>query len=342
MSTTPAPAAKPSPLWTGFGSQVALVFWSALTAAVVLTAASIPQGWLADQLLRSPLYVPLRTLDRLGLTDVARSPWLWAAAAGWLGAILAHALQPRRRLGTTASVTLRARNPERSLDQALAWGRSIGAGRPQVEHTEGGSVIRFEPADRSWVLQAGLWLTFVSAALALHPADAEDSMVRVKLEAFDRATQNRGVFDLSQNEPIQLFGGQVEHAVVTYLPDKDGLGPAVQMTRSDPREGSRTTFWVYADAPPEFDAAHRGGPITFRVLSADIVARPGSGLAARPASWLLVLALMVAGLGWATWTGDDRWRFEIRGDEVRALVQGPQPERSLDRLAPSLAAELAG
>jgi hypothetical protein len=98
---------------------------------------------------------------------------------------------------------------------------------------------------------------------------------------------------------------------------------------------------VYADAPPDFDARHRGSTTAIALERARIVARPGSGLAARPASWLLLLALMVAGLGWTSLGQRDRWEFEVQGDRVRARVTGPEPEASLDRMAPSLAEILA-
>ncbi|HJL42826.1 MAG TPA: hypothetical protein RMG48_16085 [Myxococcales bacterium LLY-WYZ-16_1] len=337
-STSASAVAGPSGFWDAWGSDGALLLWTSLTAAVLISAASIPQGWHAEQLLRAPEYGPLRTLDRLGLTRVWASPWFWAAASGWLGAIVLSAARPRRRgLDRSAEVELRARRPERTLQALLRWGRQ-GA---EVHHEPDVSRVRFSPADRSWLLQAGLWLTFVASAFALKPADPDDSIVRARLSVLDVVDGSRGRFDMAQGESIQFFGKRVEHTVVTYVPDKDGLGPAVQMTRSDPVQGSRSSFWVYGDAPPDFDARHRGSTTAIALERARIVARPGSGLAARPASWLLLLALMVAGLGWTSLGQRDRWEFEVRGDRVRARVTGPEPEASLDRLAPSLAEVLA-
>lgn len=334
--------ARNAPWWSWLGSDGALLVASASVSGFVAAAAAVPQGWLADELMRNPAYAPLRTLHRLGLTDPATSPWFWAAALAWLGALLLHMARPRAPdASEPTEAELRIRAPDEGLERCLRWARSLGGASPQVRHVGLRSMLQVPSNERTWLLQSGLWLTFVAAAFALRPAAPEQSMVQAQLVVQDRVDGSVGRFNLTEGEPIQFFGKPGEHRVVQYVPDKDSLGPAVRMARFDESRGEQTRFWLYRDAPAGFDSRVRQDALVMRLVSAEVVPRPGSGLAAQPASWLLLLALTVAGLGWASLGRTDRWELELEGDRVRVRVWGPQPEGSLERRLPSLATLLA-
>ena len=329
-----------------------LVLSSFRTTAVLTTVLGVyvacgvvvPQGREAMELLQFEGAEGLRTLAAWGLTDVLASPWFRAL----LALLLINGLLAALRLllgsrGTDASYALPGRAPheaelvtQRPEEAPELLRESLGAyfGRvPARERVEGGRVtMSFDTAGRRTftpvVMHLGLVVLIVGAAMAAEPAPRPNSVVRAILRVTDTRTGSVGVFDMAQNEPIQIFQWRANYTVLDYLPSKGTLGPAVRIQRTGAESSSHSEFWVYRDAPPGFDARHRGGLVSFEALSMGLVPAPGHGLASRPSSVFLIVGLSLLILGSLGQTrASGRVWVDTDGERVRLVGV---PERAGD------------
>lgn len=325
-----------------------------LLAAWVGVAAFVPQGWMADDLARLEHSEVLRALVPWGLTDVAHSPWLYALlaliAGNWV-AMVVQQVASRREQGpegeATPAVELKAPFPEHAALQTRD-GLEPMLGRPSIERVEGSKVVlgwdlargaRLAPA----VAHLGLVLLMVAAALASSPPPTEHAMARALLRVRDVATGSEGMFDLVKGDERQLFQNPASYELRYYVPDRLGLGPAIQLMRTEPNRAPSLDglFWVYLNAPPALEAEHRGGEVVFTPLSMGIGPAPGWGIASRPEGVLLLAALALFGLGLARLGRPEGWlEVTVDGRQVRLTGYAASDEERtiLERRMPAWAA----
>lgn len=331
-------------LWLALSSFRTTAVLTIALGMYVAVGAFVPQGREAMELLQVEGAVRLRVLAAWGLTDLLGSPWFRGLAALLLGNVLMASL--RSFLGSSGgeeSYGLPGRAPHeaefstRCPEEAPELLRdSLGAyfgGAPSRERVDGSRVIMsFDTGGRRElapvVMHLGLFALIAGAAMAAEPAPRSNSVVRAILRVTDSRTGSVGVFDMAQNEPVQIFQWRANYTVRDYRRSKGALGPAVRIQRSGANPSSHSEFWVYRDAPPGFDARHRGGLVSFEAISMGRVPAPGHGLASRPSSVLLIagLALLILGSLGQTRTSGRVW-VDADGERVRLVGV---PERAGD------------
>jgi len=314
-----------SPAWVripfrSLGSSLAVGLATALTTTWVLAAARFPQGWWAETLLQSERYTDLRSWAAWGLTEAFSAPWFWAAVSLTLGAMLAHASRARS-LGSARRHILRSERPETAAEAVEQAFRGL-AGRPRQLAVDGARVqLHFSRRAPDLAVHLGVLVIIVAGAAALAPPAPPDMVAKAVLEVRDRRSGTASVFEMRQGETRTFFRDPRPYALGTYVPDRNGLGPAVSLEIQDEQSGRTEQFWVYADAPPGFDGRHRQGEVAVQAKRLSLVPRPGRGLTSGPLPLLLMLGLVLIGFGFlAAGRPEGEWWVEVDGPrvEVRA------------------------
>lgn len=302
--------------------------------AWVLTGATLPQGWWAEELLRFERYAGLRPYAAWGLTHAWDTPWVWALVVLGAGAVLAQAAS-RDLLARDAQrrYTLRAPRPELVADEAREALRAALGAPERAAFSEGATHISFRRSRLAALapMNLGLIALLLGAALSLQPPAKGQMVAQAQLEVRDRRTSAVGTFDLMQGEQRTFFQDPREVTVAAYTPDREGLGPAVQLAALDPSTGRTERWWVYRDAPRGFDGRHRLGAVSIDVLDLQLRPRPGANLSRRSTSVLLLFGLVALALGFVssgrpsgTWevTLDGRGWVHIEATPSRAGKNG--------------------
>jgi hypothetical protein len=315
-----------SPAWVripfrGLGSGPAVGLATALTTAWVLVAARFPQGWWAEALLESERYAELREWAAWGLTEAARAPCFWAAISLTFGSMLAHALRPRG-LGPARRTVLRSERPETAVETVERSFRRL-AGRPGRLEVDGARVqLYFGRRAPDLAMNLGVLVIIMAGAASLAPPPPSDMVARAVLEVRDRRNGTAGVFEMSQGETRTFFRDPRPYTLGAYLPDRNGLGPAVSLEIRDPESGRTEQFWVYADAPPGFDGRHRQGEVSVEARRLSLVPRPGRGLTTGPLPLLLMLGLVLIGFGFlAAGRPEGDWWVEVDGPRIEVQAR---------------------
>lgn len=308
-------------IWLIWSSFAMTAFLGVVLAGLVLVAAWVPQGWMAERLAGFEGSETLRMLFSAGLTNVATSWWLGGLliliVGNFVSVVLRVALSSTasaplgRDAGAPLESTVTSQAPERTVE-AVRNAFATLFGRPTVEKVEGPRVVLvYETAPRArlspLIAHLGLVMVLVGTALAAQPAPFARSMVRAKLKVKDTQTPSVGIFDMAQDEVKTFFQWPSEFAIRAYTPSKDGLGPAVRIQRTNTEQRRVDEFWVYLDAPEGFDANHRvgldgpvqnrRGQVVIEALEMGMVPRPGQGWTARPEAILLLAGLGLLVLG---------------------------------------------
>ncbi len=308
-------------------------------AAAILagTAAVVPQGWEAVELARLPYANQIQELARWGLTEVFSSAWIRALGALLLINVAAVVLRHRMTLGVRSGMidppraapyaeSLTAPLPERAVEALRATFRTLMGGSPVSERVDGSKVtMMFETARRAEIAplfaHLGLVLLVVGAGLSVHPPSRNKSVVHAILDVKDSRTGTVGRFDMATGEPYQFFQWRPHYVIRDYSIDRNGLGPAIRMDQIvDDKESRTVDFWVYQNAPPGFDERHRKDVVSIQAVQIGVVALPGTGLSAQPASFLLIAGLALLGFGaLAGNRAQGRLWLEADGDAVRIV-----------------------
>lgn len=331
-------ASERSPL-TGVWLAVSSVRTTALLAILLAlfagVAALVPQGWPAIELARLEHAEIIQKLAAWGLTNVFDSPWIRALGVILLVNVAAVVARSRmsKRLdqelvtpprGAPFQEELKAPLPERAVEALRESFRAALSTAPVAEQIEGSRVTMvFDTSQRSEIAplmaHLGLVLLVVGAGLSVHPPPRQQAVVHAVLDVRDSRTGTVGHFDMVSGEPFQFFQWRAHYTVRDYVVDKDGLGPAIRMEQrfTDSKE-QPMDFWVYQNAPADFDRRHRQDVVSIEARRMGIVPLPGSGLASRPSSFLLIagLGLIVFGALAGNRPRGRLW-LEANGDEVR-------------------------
>ena len=152
-------------------------------------------------------------------------------------------------------------------------------------------------------------LTFYQASYA----QLEDGQ-RAKIVLRDRATGTKREMMVSADEAIEAADG-LTYQLVEYSQDFAGLGPAVQVVRTE--DGRRSTFWVFS-RDPGFDARNRSDRFS---LSFDRLAplyATGLQIARDPSTPVIYLGcfLLFAGIGIAFYTSHKRIWAQVASGKV--------------------------
>ncbi|MGZ6123504.1 MAG: cytochrome c biogenesis protein ResB [Myxococcales bacterium] len=131
-----------------------------------------------------------------------------------------------------------------------------------------------------------------------------DEAQRAKIAIRDRATGETRPLMVAAAEPIQAAEG-LTYQVVEYSADFAGLGPAVQVVRSE--DGRRSTFWVFA-RDPGFDARNRPDRFSLSFERLAPLYATGLQIARDPSTPVVYLGcfLLFAGIGIAFYTSHKR------------------------------------
>ncbi|MEM1025546.1 MAG: hypothetical protein AAGD10_15890 [Myxococcota bacterium] len=339
-----------SPAWVaalfrGLGSSWVLGLSTTLTTAWVLAAARFPQDWWAEALLESDRHASLRAWAAWGLTHGFEAPWFWAAVSLTFGAMLANGWR-ERGLGPAQRVVLRSARPEVAPETVERAFRAL-AGRPRRLEVDGPLVrLHFDRRAPDFATNLGVLVIIVTGGAALTPPPPQDMVTRALLEVRDRRSGAAGLFDISQGETRSFFRDPRSYVLGAYVPDRNGLGPAVQIEIQDQESGRSEYFWVYEDAPTGFDGRHRRGSVAIEAESLSLVARPGRGLTTGPLPLLLILGMVLIGFGFlAAGTPEGDWLVEVDGPRVEVTARpvlgrespfGPRTEALLEQLRAGL------
>ncbi|MBX2813352.1 MAG: cytochrome c biogenesis protein ResB [Myxococcales bacterium] len=299
-------------LWKGFSSYATTAIFGMLLSVLVAVSAFVPQGWQAVQLAGLEHTETIRELYAWGLTDIATSYWLYGLGCLILGNLVAVGIRAisteRQRSAVEVDVkraphhvTLETPQPERAVEGVRNLLAST-LGRPVRESVQGARVtLAFDTAPQAFLspllTHAGLVALLVGAVLANRPAPPQYSVARAKLEVRDSQTGRVGRFDLATQEVRQFFRWPASYSIVNYSPDRDGLGPAINMQRVDQQARRMDSFWIFLHAPAGFDARHRKGEVSIAATEMGMVPRPGAGMASRVESLLLLVGLGLLGIG---------------------------------------------
>ena len=200
-----------------------------------------------------------------------------------------------------------------------------------------------------------------------------DEQSRAKVTLADKASASRRELLVGPGEPIDAADG-LRYSVVDYSEDFGGLGPAVQVLRSElkagqafPTDGTpakgvkNTTFWVFAKAP-RFDQDNREDRFAFSFAQVQPLYATGLQIAKDPSTPVIYLGcfLLFAGIGIAFFTAHKRvWvkldggklslggaahrNAEIFGEDFEALCAelGAAPPKKAAPKAPAPAAAVA-
>lgn len=305
-------------------------------AAAVLTAARVPQGWLAHEVLRGPHPGPLVRWAEWGLTELPEQPLFWAllllfVSSGVLGALRTARSNDEEAMASRV-LTARSARPE-SAPESMAAALRPHLGEPEHADWDGTKtrltyVLGPGPGDavRSYL---GLAIVFVTGVYVLQPPPPNRTVARAWLAAEEVRTGNRGVFDLVEGEEFSFFQSSDVYVLRGYASDRLGLGPALQFQWGEPGGQPFGAFWVYENAPPGFDQRHRRAAVGFDVLRAEVQPVPGAGPTARPASWGLILGAGLLMMG-ALVRLQPVSRVEVvcSGHDLRLELRGPESAKT--------------
>ena len=319
-------------VWRIMASPRTTAFLAMAMAALAMVAAVVPQGAAALELARYEHSSDVQNLVVWGLTDVFGSPWLKALMILLAGNILAYlasrrwsrwratAVIPER---TAEDTKIEVARPEQAVETLRETFRGLLGAPPAAEKVDGARVtMAFRAGAEAglaplWV-HLGLVLLVGGAAWASQPPPRDKMAVRALLDVKDSRTNTVGVFDLVQGETRQFFQWRAQYILRDYAPSKSGLGPAIRIERLFPDQQRRDDFWVYRDAPGDFDARHRKGFVAITARKLGLVPVPGAGLASSGAAVLLLLGLglLLYGAMAGSQAEGQLW-IDVDGREVR-------------------------
>jgi hypothetical protein len=326
-----------SSIWYSISSLRTTALLAIVLALLAGVAAVVPQGWEAVEIARLPHATAIHSMIRWGLTDVFESAWI--RALGVLLAVNVAAVVYRRRLGQAAesgmidppksapfAESLKASLPEIAVESLRERFRTSMIGAPAAEKVEGSRVVMmFETARRAELAplfaHLGLVLLVVGAGLSVQPPLRNKSVVSAILNVTDSKTGTVGSFDMQSGEMFQFFEWRPKYVVRDYVVDKNGLGPAIRMEQVFPDNDGRTSdFWVYQNAPKGFDKRHRRDVVHIEAKRMGVIALPGTGLASRPGSFLMILGLGLLVYGALSGNrAQGRLWLEADGEDVRIV-----------------------
>jgi len=207
-----------------------------------------------------------------------------------------------------------------SFDIRCTTGRRARRRRARGQAFNAGKQAKLAPL---WA-HLGLILLVVGAVWATQPPPGGKLMVRALLKVQDSRTGAIGHFDMVQDDPRQFFQWRAQYVIRSYSASRAGLGPAIRLERAFPDQQRRDDFWVYRDAPEEFDQKHRQGMVSISAKKLGIVPVPGSGLTSSGAAVLLLFGLgfLVYGAAAGTQAQGRLW-IDVDGRDVR-LAGAPQ------------------
>lgn len=327
-------------LWAGVSSLRTTALLAIAMALVAGMAAIVPQGWVAVEFARVENATRMQSLAAWGLTDIFDSAWIKALASLLVMNVVAVVLRSfltgkKEEEDATApdkaplEEHLVAPLPERAVEALRETFRAALRSAPLKEKVEGSRVtMLFETSRRAelnpLLAHLGLVLLVVGAGLSMRAPAMGNANVHAIMDIQENKTGTVGRFDMAGGESFQPFRTRAKYTVRDYVSDKKGLGPAVRvdMTMTEPVQ--RLEFWVYLNAPPNFDQKHRKDAISFRAVEIGMEAVPGHGLSSRPASFLMIagLGLLVFGAFAGSRPQGKLW-LEADGDKVR-LAAIPQ------------------
>lgn len=332
-------------------------------AGLAVLAAVIPQGPEALTIASYEHSDTIQGLAAWGFTNVFQSAWMKALWVLLAGNVLAVVLSVQSGFGADSALELPDRaaeetklevdRPESAVETLRETFRSVLGAAPRSEWVDGARVtMAFDAGARAglaplWA-HLGLILLVVGAAWASTPPPQAKTAVRAVLEVRDSRTNTTGLFDMVEGETFQFFQWRARYIVRDYAASKDGLGPAVRIERLFPDQQRRDDFWVYAGAPPEFDARHRRGFVAVVAKKIGLLPVPGAGLASSSAATLLLIGFGLLLYGAAVGQGaQGRLWVDVDGKTVRlagAPLRAGDPQfqrafRRWDLVARSVLAE---
>jgi cytochrome c biogenesis protein ResB len=141
-----------------------------------------------------------------------------------------------------------------------------------------------------------------------------DEGQRAKVTMRDRATSASRDLMVSAGEEIPAAEG-LSYQVVEYNQDFAGLGPAVQVVRTE--DGKRATFWIFAK-DPGFDGRNRPDRFSFSFDRLAPLYATGLQIARDPSTPVVYLGcfLLFAGIGIAFYTSHKRVWAHVAGGRV--------------------------
>ena len=351
-------------VWRAFASPKFTGLIALLMSALAVAAAVVPQGDAALAIARYEHSDTIQQLAAWGLTDVFSSFWLKALGLVLVGnvtAVVLEAISRARRTPVDVAVPARAAEdtkleaarPEEAVETLRETFRQVMGAPPAAEKVDGSRVtMAFNAGARAglaplWV-HLGLILLIGGAVWASRPPPAGKLAVRALLDVKDSRSGIIGRFDLVEGETRQFFQWRAQYVVRDYAASRNGLGPAIRIERVFPDQQRRDDFWVYQDAPPTFDAAHRKGFVSVTARKMGLAPIPGAGLASSGAAVLLVFGLGMLLYGaFAGRSARGRLWIDVEGRDIR-LVGAPvragdplfhQAFRRWDLMARSVLAE---
>ena len=152
-------------------------------------------------------------------------------------------------------------------------------------------------------------LTFYQASYA----QLEEGQ-RAKITLQDRASGTSREMMVAAGEAIDAADG-LTYQLMEYSPDFAGLGPAVQVVRTE--DGRQSTFWVFA-RDPGFDARNRPDRFSFSFDRLTPLYATGLQIARDPSTPIIYLGcfLLFAGIGIAFYTSHKRIWAQVAGGNV--------------------------
>jgi hypothetical protein len=308
---------------TPWSSFVPLSVLALCWVALAVLSVAVPQGQKAIRMASLPGGDRLRALAAAGLTDVMDSPWLWATAVLSVAVLAAHWIARPR------SHPMRASSDDPNWpEEILVFDGIIGFTLHRLAGVLPRSWRRVEVASGpdEQVFRTGLsrqslfWMTLASVffmslgVIGWSGTQESGSSVVAKLKVTDSRTGTQAVFNLPENEPIDFFEWGATWELVAFVEDWFGQGPAARFRTVYKQERQQSLFWVFADAPPEFDRRHRRGLVDISILGIDrIHAVPSTFASHLPVVLLLVgvvlglwrAALLFQPSGWVKLTYRD-------------------------------------
>ena len=152
-------------------------------------------------------------------------------------------------------------------------------------------------------------LTFYQASYA----QLEDGQ-RAKISLRDRASRTTREMMVSADEVIEAAEG-LTYRLVEYSQDFAGLGPAVQVVRTE--DGRRSSFWVFA-RDSGFDARNRADRFSFSFERLAPLYATGLQIARDPSTPVVYAGcfLLFAGIGIAFYTSHKRVWVQVAAGKV--------------------------
>ncbi len=342
-------------LWRGWSSLNTTALLTTTFATLCLVGVLVPQGNTALEIAESAQAVTLHRLIAWGLTDIFRSPWLWALGvllASHLLAVFARWLMmpgggATRLAGLNSEdpswlhEVLHAPLPEQAVERLRSTFRSL-VGAPVSEEVKKSRVIMgFETSPGAkfaplWI-HVGMMLLVLGAGIIATPSATGSAIAHAVLEVTHPQSGAFGVFDMAEHETVQFFQHPARYRIRRFVRAKDNLGPAIQMEKLQANRPPED-FWIYANAPIGFDR-HRRGAFSIRALKLDRVPPPGQGVTASPGASLLLagLALLLIGTVLRARPQGSLW-IDVDGDQVKLSASpkhhgDPSFERHFHRFA---------